>query len=263
MALSVVGDEMPVVNSGAPAVVEQYGEQVRQSFLDREDKLHFRTQEGGNICRMYGPNRPDSVREVEETECSRHIIFGQRPDDLVDYLQETVQDASGSQTTVYTAKFSGPSLKSGHIAMQPNQQFEPGCDTPVTIFREKALHVALKFDASSEETPFRIVEVFQDQQQRLMRVVCLIDDLGHKETLTFPNSEPNNDDRYSFAKESIANFIQLLVALERDLFINLPDFVPGESASATAAKQNERLHKLARSLFSSIDAYTSPVKGEL
>ena len=267
MALALVDNDAPVAmpltsKDGNPAVVETYGEQVRQSFLDRPDKLHFRIQDTDEVLRLFGHGRGDNVREVEESRGKRHIVFAERQDLLVDYTKQTLVESEvgneESTTECYTYKYSGKTLKSTHISLRPNQCFDLGADTPAVIFRQKALHIALKFnETEAEENPHRMIEVLQDQNEHSMRIIVQKEDGYSKETLHFDNDTPNDSDVYLTAKQMIAQFIQQFVEVERELFLSLPEFVPGETDAEAVEKQRQRLQHLAKSLFTSIDDYTA------
>ena len=258
----VVASEPVVVSDAAPAAVETYGDERRESYLNRSDCLTFRVSDGTLEHRFFGNGRPDAVKEVVENAGagSLDVVFGMRPDHCVKHLAG--RDATTGVFT-YETHFNGRTdgVKSLHIALRASTDaktaaIDVGADSATSLYREKIHHMAVKFDPDA--APHRLIEAYQDFAAGTLRIVAEADELGHRATVTFNVAVPNDDDQYERARVIMMGLVQHLLVLKRDLYINLAPFVPGDDNHAMLAKQNARLVALSASLFSAFDEVSGP-----
>lgn len=241
----------PSAKEPSPATIERYEGETRESFLDREDRLTFRVDDGNVECRFYGNGRVDSVKEVTENRKDRrlHVVFAQRSDHCVALTVSANQQGSG---WLYDASFTDrdDGVKSIHLATK-DRAIDVTCDSSTTLIRHQLGHIAIKLDPEISEG--KLLEVYQDTESRALRLVAQADDYGHRTTTTFCNDVPTNDPRYEGGKVMIMNAIHRIVLIQRELFLNLMPYVPHQDNVGLAAAQKERLYQLAGSLFAAYD----------
>lgn len=243
-------------SEAAPAAVERYGEEIRESYLERDDKLSFRVDDGNVEHRFFENGREDAVKQViqNKAEHSRVVKYAMRDDGCTEYTRALVQGGAGQ----FSASFDGRSdgVKSIVFVLRGNCDLDVGADNAARLYREKLLHIAVKLDADVAQHKF--LEAYQDNNDRSLRVVVPVGDLGgHKETVLFRNDQPHEDERYEAAKFLVMNAVRAVVDLERQLYITLYPFISGASNADMVVVQRDRMRQLATSLFSAFDEVTN------
>jgi hypothetical protein len=263
-----------------PAVTERYGEQVRRSFLDRPDKLHFMTEEGDIIYRLFHHSeRKDGIHEAEQNRRTGEstIRFRDRPDGLIEYRKQVLRTqerkvevtpsdqpstalTTPTTTTLHTLEFNSSEpegFKSLSIELRNGEQFNPATDTPPILYRSKALHIAIRYQPDGSPKASNLAEVLQDQEHRRLRIVSRDSNGRPTEAVEYETNVANSDDLYEIGRLHVGVALQRFVQLERELYLNFPDYVPNETQTEAIEHQQSRLTCLAQALFGSIDNYTS------
>jgi hypothetical protein len=243
----------------APANVERYGDEVRETFLDRIDKLTFRVDDGGLEHRFFENGRPDKVKQILENRKlhTRQVLYSLRSDGCTEFTRERDQS---SGAVVYRATFADRSdgVTAILLALRAGNELDVSVDSAVSLIREKMLHAAVRFNA--DVSLGRVAEAYQDQDARELRVTVRDDAFGKKTNLTFSNDQPTEDPRYEAAKVAIMKGMKQVVALERELFVNVFPFVASDTTEDMIAKQRERLYALSNSLFAAFDEVSSVIE---
>jgi hypothetical protein len=245
---------------GAPAAVEHYGEELRESYLDRADHLTFRVDNGDTEHLFFSNGRSDAVKQVlkERKAGSCTVSYGLRADHCTGFVS-SMDPANKAMS--YQVMFDGrpDGVKSVHVGLSAGQRIDVATDCAALLYREKVLHVGVKLDC--ETAPLQMLEAYQDVAARVLRVVYELDDFGHRSTVNFSNDTSNDDERYDAAKLLVLDAIQHCLKVERELFVNFVPFAEGDDNAAMLAKSKERLYGLASSLFSAFDEISaSPVE---
>lgn len=245
------------LSAANPANTERYGDELRETYLDRADKLAFRVDDGTVEHRFFENGRPDAVKQVIENRAvgSRVVRFGLRADNCTALSQTYDRPTS---TAIYTAEFDGrkDGLRALHVALRSEQAIDVGTDSAASLIREKLRHAAVTFDPTVAVG--RTLEVYQDHAARELRVITQENDYAAKKiTHKFSNDVPSDDPRYEAGKISMVNAVRTLVDLERELFLNLLPFIPGESNEDRVCAQRARLYELSQRLFAAFDEVSS------
>ncbi len=262
-----------------PAVTERYGEQVRRSFLDRPDKLHFMTEEVDVIYRLFHhAERKDGIHESEQSRRTGEstIRFRDRQDGLIEYRKQVLRTqerkveaeptegsasalTTATTTTLHTLEYNAfepEGFKSLSIELRNGEQFNPATDTPPILYRSKALHIAIRYHQDAPKAG-NLAEVLQDQEHRRLKIVSRDSNGRPTEAVEYETNVANSDDLYETGRLHVGVALQRFVQLERELFLNFPDYVPNETQTEAIEHQQSRLTCLAQALFGSIDNYTS------
>lgn len=240
-----------------PATVETYDGEIRETYLNREDRLTFRVDDGNVECRFFENGRSDAVKQVTEKrkEKQRVVMFSIRSDGCTSLSEQASQD---SDSTLYEATFADRTdgIKSIHLATV-NRPIDIACESAQSLFRSNVRHVAIKFDpdVSSGKT----MEVYQDVEARQLRIVAAADDFGHRTSTTFSNDVPTSDERYTYSKMLIMSAIQRILLLERELFVHLMPHLAHQDNAALANAHCGRLQRLTETLFAAFDELSGPV----
>jgi hypothetical protein len=243
-------------NRAARANVEHYGDETRETYLNRGDHLSFRVDNGVNEHRFFENGRADRVKQVLENrqEQTRVVRYSLRQDGCTELARELDK---GSNAATYKASFDGrpDGIKTICLALKASTSIDVGSDSASSLIREKMLHAAVQFDP--EVAPGRFYEAYQDQLARTLRVTVQDDEFGKRNTTLFHNDEATDDARYETAKVIVMRCVKLVVALERELYVNLFPFVADESNEDLVAKQRQRLYELSAHLFYAFDEVSS------
>ena len=249
-------DSAPATSStqqeGAPAAVEHYAGEVRESYLDRADGLTFRVDDSDTEHLFFGNGRADCVKQVlrERKIGKTTVSYGMRPDHCTTFVSTTDQ---ASKAMSYVALFDGrdDGVISVHCTLSAGNRIDVANDCAAALYREKVIHVAVKMNA--EVAPHGLLEAYQDVAARTLRVVYALDDFGHRSSVTFSNDASCDDERYEAAKVLVMDAIQHALKMEREMFVNFVPFAEGDDNNKMLAKQKERLYGLASSLFAAFD----------
>jgi Fe-S cluster assembly iron-binding protein IscA len=249
-AVQVVGSP---ASPASPANVERYGDEIRETFLGRSDKLTFRVDDGAVEHRFFENGRVDHVKQLIENrkEGTREVIYSLRPDGCTRFLTRVVAD---SQTQAFTAEFDGrrDGVKSFHVVLRGGASLNVGTDSAVSVIREKMLHAAVKLDPNTAAGHF--LELYQNQEAKELRVITQENDFTAKKvTVTFNNAVPTDDARYEPAKVHVMAALRTLVGLERELHLNMYPFAEGQTNDDMVVAHRERLYALSAALFSAFD----------
>lgn len=252
MAVTVAEAHSPVRPQASLASVERYGDEVRESYLDRLDKLTFRVDDGNCEHRFFENGRVDSVKQVLEnhSEHLRVVKYAMRSDGCIEYTRSIDKESRG-QLLVATFDQRTDGITCISIALKAHQSLEIGCDSAQSLIREKSLFVAVKLNPDLAVGKF--YELYQDQDRRELRITMREDDFGKRQHQSFSNDVPTDDPRYEAAKIVVMGAVKTIVDLERELFVNLFPFVAGETNEQMIEKQKLRLYSLAGSLFTAFD----------
>lgn len=237
--------------------MEKYENETRESFLDRADHLTFRIDDGTTQHSFFESGRPDKMREAiisHNNDVALTLLYQGRCDNCVRYSRSvTVQ-----QCREYEAFFADhPNrLASVHMVLSSHQSIEVGSDSPTSVYRDKVLHIALKY---TPQKAGDFVEVYQDIAAHSLRVVVHQENLG-KKTVMFDNHTPTEDPLYESAKALVLQAVQQIVGLEREVYLNYFPTRGTETQEELVALQHQRLHDLSSSLFRSLDELSSPQK---
>lgn len=273
--------ELPLTSSSplkhdAPIAIERYEEETREYYgTERPDLLNFRVVDAKSLTdhRFYHPGRADGIKQAIFSDVTGasgiEVIFnGLRDDGVVHYSRQTKKDAaaaSSSSTTDADAASSGTvtyrvdyvlgkrkdGLKSISLALAPGTRIDISCDTPSSIFNLKTLHLALT--CNPDLHPGYVMEVYQDQTTRHLRLTYEEQSTLLPKTILYPNSEPTEDPLYEANKILLMEALVKILTVEREMALNLP-------YSADVEEQKKRLEDLSNGLFAALDAIAPPVQ---
>lgn len=257
-------DDCTPAGGGQPAIVERHGDEIRESYLDRDDRLSFRVDNGTVEHRFFSNGRPDSVKEVVEDRGAQkvHIKFGMRAKDGCVSL--AFYPHTGSNSWVYDVFYSDRPNHDGLLSVSiatRNGPLNVMKDSAGSVFRTNLAHIAVKqnpdvraeFKKTTVQQP---KEIYQDLLGRRMRLTVIDEKTYGDRTLSFSNDEPTDDDRYTESKIQLLELLESLVDLQREIYVNLLPFEPNQTNADFRDAQKRRFKALSESLFAAVDEAT-------
>jgi hypothetical protein len=264
--------ELPVTSSSplkhaAPIAVERYDAETREYYgTERPDLLNFRVLDGQALTdhRFYHPGRADGIKQAIFTDVTGtsgiEVIFnGSRDDGVVHYSRQAKRESGTSSPDAFHTTYRvdyvlgkrKDGLKSISLALAPGARIDISCDTPSSIFNLKTLHLALT--CNPDLHPGYVMEVYQDQTTRHLRLTYEEQSTLLPKTILYPNNEPTEDPLYEANKILLMEALVKILTVERELTLNLP-------YSADVEEQKKRLEELSTGLFAALDAIAPPVQ---
>lgn len=253
-------------NSGNVASVgavttERYGRELRESFLDRPDGLHFYCRNTDGSCRLYTRGRPDGVREVHESAetvpaalTSRAtapqprvtaFVFTDRSDGLVRYERAfDLAAVAWHHRLSYVDRSDGVTALA--LSLRSGAAVDIGSDSAASVYQRKLRHAAVAYDDSDGSgAPHGFADVLLEvdadaggttPRMETLRIAAVIagSPLRTREQCVFRRGEPTDDPRFEVAKTAVHSAVRTLVALERQLYVALPPFEAATGGSDDA-----------------------------
>lgn len=250
----------------APIAVERYDAETREYYdTERPDRLNFRVVDASAKTdhRFYHPGRPDGIKEAVFDLSSREgieVTFnGDRDDGMVHYSRRPTSVGPSSPEDAFNMTYRveyargkrSDGLQSVSLGLSVGARIEISRDSPSSVFNEKTLHLALSCDPNVFHG--HIMEVYQDQTNRTLRLTFEDPATLLAKTITFRNSEPTEDPLYETNKIVLMESLVKILSIERELTLQLP-------LCADVEEQKRRLEVISIGLFSALDAVSPAVQ---
>lgn len=257
--------------SAKPLAFETISGKRREQFSEhRPDHMYFRVvDEQGNETLLFR-DRPDDIKEVT-TQLSdrrnREIVFGgSRDDGLVSWKRSVAVCKPGPGTAVNSQQaFAGRAdgLTKTCVGMRAHTAVDVAVDTPPVFFRDKVLHLAVVVDPSKNRAQMQqVCEAYYDMKAGLRATI------EHEVTGEHTHKEwnvlvPQKDPHYEIARFAVMLAVTLLLKIEREVFVQLPDFDPAKTVEQSTQAHNKKLESMMATMHSQLDGFAAAAQIEV
>lgn len=240
----------------------------------RPDHMYFRDVDAAGFeTRLFRGRERDDAREVTTKLADRRvrrIVFGaHRADGCVLFNRDVhvlsaatpaQREAGEADVTAINNELRFAGRPDG--VTKAAVGLRTGCsvdlaDSPPAFFRDKVLHLAISCDPSVDASLLQICEAYYDLAGGLLRVTLEHPVTGAQTQKEWSVLLPQNEPVYERARVLVQRAVVMLLAVEREILVGLPDYEDGVSVEEAARRQQQRLADSLAQIYARMDNFAA------